>query len=256
MVQSLFLFVIAAGFCAGFFNSLVGGGGLIQLPALLLVYPNLPFAEVSSINKMASFLGLGMALLKYNKDVPFSFSHFKKQALAAFVFALAGAWCVSRLPNTAIKPISVFVLGSVTWYTYRNKSLGALPRTVPYAQFIFFLSVCAIGFYDGFFGPGSGSFFIFSLVLLRGVSFLQASAEAKFLNFLTNLAALVVFSSQGHFRPDIFLPVAAANMTGAYLGVRFAIGKGPEVVRKIFLVVTSALLLKLIWDFCRDRVLV
>ena len=242
----------AASFFAGFIDSIVGGGGLIQLPALMILHPHLPYAEVSSVNKAASFAGTLMAFYRYTRTLSVDRSRVVPGAAAAFLFAILGSLTATVVSTQFMKPLVVAVLALVALYTFSKKDLGAsvghplLPAVSNLTKIL--LIAGGIGFYDGLLGPGTGSFFVFLLVLMFGLDFLKASVEAKALNLATNVAAILTFAWKGHFRPDLFLPLAVCNVAGSYCGAWVALRSGSRLVRRIFLVTVSAILLKLAFD--------
>jgi len=246
------LIACLASLLAGFVDSMVGGGGLIQLPALLLVFPSLPFADVSSVNKMASFAGTLVATARYLRHVKPDARRVAPGAVAAVVFSSLGAWCATVLDTAFLRPLVVVILAAVAVHTFVRRDFGghvghpALPAVPALAKI---LAVCGVlGFYDGFFGPGTGSFFTFFLVLLFGLDFLAATAESKILNLGTNAAAIITLAARGHFHPDLFLPLAACNVTGSLVGTQLALRKGSGFVRKMFLCIVVALLARLVFD--------
>ena len=251
----------AASFLAGFVDSMVGGGGLIQLPALLLVYAHLPFADVSSINKAASLAGTIVATARYLRHVKPAAARVVPGSLAAFCAAGLGALAATFVDTAFMRPLAALVLAGVALYTFTNKGLGTGPVGAPLCEsrslskippvLLVTIPCAVIGFYDGFFGPGTVSFFSFFLVLFFGLDFLFATVEAKILNLATNLAAVVTFAARGHFHPELFLPLAACNIAGSVLGSHLAIRRGAAFVRRVFLVVVLALLARLAWASLR-----
>lgn len=252
METTSLLLACAASLLAGFVDAMVGGGGLIQLPALLLLFPELGFADVSSVNKMASFAGTCVAAARYFRHVRPEPARLVPGVIAALAASSVGAWAATRAHTDFMRPLAVVVLAGVATYTFVRKDFGthvghpAWPGVPSIAKI---LALCgAVGFYDGFFGPGTGSFFIFLLVFLYGLDFLAASAEAKAFNLATNVAAIATFAAGGHFHPALFVPLAACNVAGSLLGTRLALSLGAGFVRKMFLGVVLALLLRLAWD--------
>jgi len=237
-----------AGLAAGFVDAVVGGGGLVQLPALLVGLPGASPVQVLATNKVASWLGVTVSSATYLRRVRPEASTFVPLMLAAFVGSFGGALVASQLPRSAFDPIILVALVVVATYVWFKPSVGELTllrfsggrhlSTVA-------LTGLAVGFYDGSIGPGTGSFFVFALVGLLGYNFLEASAKAKLANWATNLAALVVFVPQGVVLWELALPMAAANIVGGYLGARVAVARGSRFVRAFFLVVVSALILRL-----------
>ncbi|MGH8455984.1 MAG: sulfite exporter TauE/SafE family protein [Stenotrophobium sp.] len=238
-------------FLAGFIDSVAGGGGLVQLPALFVLMPQAAPAVLLGTNKFAGIWGTAAAATQYSRRVRMEWHTVLPACAAALVFAFAGAHTVSLLRADILRPLILVLLGGVLLYTLWKKDLGALhaPRLTQRQQFWIGLATGALlGFYDGFFGPGTGSFLIFAFVGLFGFSFLAASAAAKAVNVVTNFAALGYFAFNGQVFYTIALPMAACNVAGSLLGARLAIRKGSGFVRLLFVVIVGALMLRLVYD--------
>ncbi len=241
-------------FVAGFVDAVVGGGGLIQIPALFVLLPDVAPATLLGTNKFASIWGTASATLQYLRRVPLQWRATLPAALSALLFGFLGARTTALLPADAFRPLILILLIAVLFYTLWNKNLGALhaPRlNVRQERWISLGIGAAIGFYDGFFGPGTGSFLVIAFVGLFGFSFLAASASAKIVNVITNLAALTFFVSAGNVRYDIALPMALFNVAGATLGSHLAIRKGSLFVRRLFVAIVAVLILRFAWDLWR-----
>ena len=241
--------VLLCGFSmiAGFVDAAVGGGGLIQLPAALILLPGVPVPTVLGTNKFASFFGTSFAVRRYTQHVKLDWSTVLPTALAAFIFAFLGSRAVSLLNPALLRPLVLALLVVVAIYVFLVKDLGLIhqPKHAPSkARLLGILVGSGLGFYDGFFGPGMGSFLIFAFVGIFGFDFLTASASAKAVNWSTNLASLVYFSWSGNILFRIGLAMAACNVIGAIIGSRLAIAKGSRFVRIFFLVVVSGLIVK------------
>jgi uncharacterized membrane protein YfcA len=275
-------------FLAGFVDSIAGGGGLLQLPALFVFLPpalatNLPL--VFGTNKFASVWGTSFAATQYVRRVKLDWVAVTPAICTAFVFSFLGAMTVSVLSPKVLKPIVFGLLVVVAIYTYFRKGLGqtqggrringslsgrleprselplkrenrfpsSLLRRMQRALLWLRYSVdwrgvvagCAIGFYDGFFGPGTGTFLIFVFVRFFGFDFLHASASAKLVNVATNIAALILFSSTSNILFHYAIPMAVCNVLGSVVGSRLAILKGNQFVRRIFLCIIAALIIRL-----------
>jgi hypothetical protein len=235
---------------AGFVDAVVGGGGLIQIPALFLFLPA-PLASVVpgvlATNKVSSICGTGLAVIEYGRRVPLERRSVIPAGLVALVFSFLGARTVTLIRAENLRVIVLALLVAVAVHTYWKKDFGRrhAPRLRAGTERVLGAGTGAvIGFYDGFFGPGTGSFLIFVFIGLFGFDFLSASANAKVINFATNLSAVVYFAVMGHVLWDYALPMAACNMGGAWLGVRMAVWKGNRFVRGFFLVVVSVLILR------------
>jgi uncharacterized membrane protein YfcA len=241
------LIVTLASLLAGFVDAIVGGGGLILVPALFAVFPAAQPATLFGVNKGASVWGTGVATLQYARRVQLRWSALLPAAAAGFAGSLSGAWLVTMISAGFLRKALPFVLLAVLVYTLAKKDLGRhhTPRFTGSAETA---AACCIGlvlgFYDGFFGPGTGSFFVFLFVRWLGYDFLNASASAKLLNTATNLAALALFAYKGHVWWHFALTMAVANIAGSLLGTRLALRHGAGFVRVVFILVVSALILK------------
>ncbi len=245
------LLLCAAAFVAGGFDAIVGGGGLVQVPALFLALPGAAPEALLGTNKVASVVGTSAAAVTYARRVRPARRLTGGMVAAAGAGALGGAACVSLLDPALVRPLVLGLLVAVWLHTLLRPGLGA--EDVPPAAGRRSLAVgwggaAVIGFYDGFLGPGTGSFLIVLLVAGLGQSFLRASATAKVVNVATNLAALALFAAQGAVLWGLGLTMAAANLLGATLGARVAIARGAGFVRTVFLVVVAALVARLAVD--------
>lgn len=236
---------------AGFLDAVVGGGGLIQIPALIILLPEAPIAALFGTNKCVSVCGTSAAIWQYSRHVEIPWRAVLPTVLTALLFGFLGAATVSHLDPAALRPLILAVLVLVLVYTLWRKDFGAMhaPKLGHRAQVIAGLAAGAtIGFYDGFLGPGTGSFLVLAFVALFGFSFLHASAIAKIVNVSTNLAAIAYFVPRGHVIPALVLPMAIANVTGSWLGAHVAIRRGSGFVRSVFLVVVGLLLMRFAVD--------
>ena len=245
------LIVTLASLLAGFVDSIVGGGGLILVPALFAVFPTTHPATLFGVNKGASVWGTAVATVQYARRVDMRWRALLPAAAVGFAGSLAGAWLVTVVDGAFLRKLLPLVLLAVLVYTLVKKDLGRThaPRFSGAAET---LAACGIGlvlgFYDGFFGPGTGSFFVFLFVRWLGYDFLNASASAKLMNTATNLAALGLFAYKGHVWWHFALTMAVANVVGSLLGTRMALKHGSGFVRVVFIVVVSALILKTGFD--------
>ncbi len=246
-----FLLVTLASLLAGFVDAIVGGGGLILLPALFATYPATHAATLLGTNKSASVWGTAFASVQYARRVEMRWAALLPAMGLSFTGALAGAWLVTLVAPDFLRKLLPAVLLLVLVYTLMKKELGRhhAPRYSGRQELLAAGSVGAvIGFYDGFFGPGTGSFFVFLLVRWLGYDFLHASAGAKLLNLSSNVAAIVLFGLKGHVWWHFMLVLAAANVAGSLLGTRLALKHGAGFVRGVFIVVVGALILKTGYD--------
>jgi uncharacterized membrane protein YfcA len=246
---ALFL-AIASGF-AGFVDAMAGGGGLIQLPALIVGLPNKELPLILGTNKVPSIFGTAAAARNYFKnikpDIPLTLSMMGP----AFIGSMGGASLAAAVPKDFFKPFIVFLLIAVAIYTLVKPELGMnenLKYTHKKRLAIVALIGLLIGFYDGIFGPGTGTFLVFFLVSGIGYAFLKASGTAKLVNISTNAGAILSFQLTGHIWWQLGLLLAFANVTGAIIGSRLAIKGGSPLVRKVFLAVTFLLIARVAWD--------
>ena len=236
---------------AGFIDSVVGGGGLIQIPAIFSVLPKELPATLFGTNKIASVFGTANAAWRYSRRVKMPWGTTLPAAAAAFACSYLGAMSVAWLPRELLRPMILFLLIGAAAYTFWKKDFGSLhrPQHAGRQEFLFALGVGgAIGFYDGFFGPGTGSFLIFLFIRFFGFDFLHASAASKIVNVATNLAAISYFVPNGFYLPLAALIMASLNVAGSIIGTQLALRHGSGFVRKVFLVVVCALILKFAWD--------
>jgi uncharacterized membrane protein YfcA len=246
-----YLILCAAAFLAGLVDAVVGGGGLIQVPALFSVMHSAPAASLLGTNKLAGVFGTGSAALHYSRRVAVAWSTAAPAAITAFIMSFIGAYTVTRIPGDFVRKLLPFVLVAVALYTFRKKDLGSVhaPAHDGMKETLLALGLGGcIGFYDGFFGPGTGSFLIFLFVRFFGFDFLSASAAAKIVNVACNLSALLVFGYGGHLIWQLGLMMAVFQIIGSMLGSRLAIKHGSAFVRKLFLIVVGILILKTGYD--------
>ncbi len=240
-----------AAFFAGFVDSIVGGGGLVQVPALFSFMPGTVPATLLGTNKMAGIWGTTVDARRYLKTVRLRWSMVAPAALMAFIFAFAGSYLVTHIPPTYLRKALPVILLGVAIYTFKKKEFGADNKPVfsgSKETTMAMLVGAGIGFYDGFFGPGTGSFLMFLFVRFFGYDFLRATAVAKVLNVACNAAALIWFGFSGHVLWILGLTMAICGVGGSILGSHLAIKHGTSFVRKMFLVVVVALICKTTYD--------
>ncbi|MDQ6609666.1 MAG: TSUP family transporter [Bacteroidota bacterium] len=246
----LMLLCIAA-FFAGFVDAIVGGGGLIQLPAALVILPSFPVSTVIASLKFPAFSGTAIAAWQYLKKVVVNWKLVTIICTTAFFASYGGSYLLIHVSNWFMKPILLVVLSAVAIYTYTKKDFGQKRKKdvseLEQLQFGIFISL-VIGFYDGFIGPGAGSFLILAFITILGFDFLQASAHAKMVNLATNLGSVTLFLFKGSIIWSIALPMAAANAAGGFVGAKLAIAKGNKFIRVFFLVVVAGILIRFCWD--------
>jgi uncharacterized protein len=245
------ILILFAAFSAGCIDAIVGGGGLIQTPALFSIYPDSAPSTLLGTSKFAAVFGTGNAAWRYSYKVQIPWRALLPLAALALFTSALGAVVATLVPPRIFRPLVPVLLLGVLIYILRNKSMGDAhqPRVFQRQHHVWAaLLIGAIGFYDGFFGPGTGSLLMFVFVRLYGYDFLNAAASARVLNVATNIAALVYFGSHGYVLWHIAMGMAIANIAGSMLGTRFALRGGSSFVRKIFIVVVSALILRTLWQ--------
>lgn len=243
--------LLCIAFVAGLVDAAVGGGGLIQLPGLFATLPQQAPAVLLGTNKFSAMAGTGASAWRYARNVRFPWRPVLYATAAAFAFSFLGATAVSLLPKQAVRPLILALLIAMLVYTLIKKDFGALhrPRHIGRRELAIALAMgAAIGFYDGFFGPGTGSFFVFLFVRVLGYDFLHASATAKLMNLLTNGFAIALFVSKGHVWWQVAAVMAVTNVAGSLAGTRLALKHGAGFVRGVFVTVVGALILKTAWD--------
>jgi uncharacterized membrane protein YfcA len=241
-------------FVAGFIDAIIGGGGLIQTPAMLFSLPQYPVPTLIGTTKIPSLAGSTMGAFQYSRRVAVVGRFIGPMMAIAFGASWLGSLTLTLVPNYFMKPLALIILIGVFIYTLTKKDFGQMPQRVvsPRQQQIrMWLMGSAIGFYDGFFGPGTGSFLVLGFIALVGFDFLKASAHAKLVNASTNLASLLFFVNKGVILYSIAIPMAIANLTGAFLGARLAILKGNSFIRIFFLIVIAATIMRFAWDLWR-----
>jgi uncharacterized protein len=237
-----------AGLGAGWIDAVVGGGGLIQLPALVIGLPGGAPVQILATNKLASLCGTTVSSVTYYRRVKPDLRTALPLMAAAFTGSVGGAFVASNIPKSAFNPIILVVLILVGTYVVAKPRIGRVTELRFAGHHHLLAALIAgvtIGFYDGALGPGTGSFFVFALVGLLGYNFLEASAKARMANWATNVAALCVFIPQGAVIWEIGLVMGACNLLGGYVGARTAVAKGVGFVRVIFIVVVGAFILKI-----------
>ena len=237
-----------AAVCAGWVDAVVGGGGLIQIPALLLGFPQVAPVQILATNKLSSICGTSVSSVTYYRRVKPDLRTVIPLALLAFAGSLIGASLVSHISRAAFNPIILVVLIGVGTYTLFKPGLGAL-TDLRFSGHRHVLAATGVGFvigiYDGALGPGTGSFLVFALVSLLGYAFLQASAKAKIANVATNLAALVIFIPEGAVMWKVGLLMGLGNLAGGYVGARTAVAQGARFIRIVLVIVLSAFIVKI-----------
>lgn len=245
------VFLCLAAFIAGFVDAIVGGGGLIQTPAALILLPAHPVAAVIASTKIPSFSGTTMAAVQYVRKVPIKWKLMSIVCTIAFFASFAGSQVLTMVSNAFMKPVLLVVLSAVAIYTYSKKNFGEHAEKQHSSKQEIGLGVLfslILGFYDGFIGPGAGSFFILAFITLLGFDFLKASASAKLVNMATNLGSITLFIIQRKIIWKVAIPMAFSNAIGGAIGARLAIAKGNRFIRILFLIVVIGTLLRFLYD--------
>jgi uncharacterized membrane protein YfcA len=247
--------LVLAALLAGFVDAVVGGGGLITVPVLLLALPmGTPLPTLLGTNKVVACTGATFAAGKFLKSGTLAWRDMIGAVLASALGAAGGVWLTYRVHGDFLRPLMLGLLVAMLAFTLLKPELGHLhaPRFgLGHQRGLAALIALALGFYDGFFGPGTGSLLIFLFVAVLGFDFLRASALAKSVNWASNLTAMGLFVWQGSWIPSVALSMAAANGLGGYLGAHVALSKGSAWVRSIFIGVVGVLILRLGWQILR-----
>jgi uncharacterized membrane protein YfcA len=250
MTSGIILLCLVA-FVAGFVDAIAGGGGLIQTPMGIVLLPHLPVSTVIGTLKIPAFSGTGIAAIQYAKKVKVNYRQLVVMMLIAFIAAFCGSRLLTMVHNDYMKPILLVVLTGVAVYTYSNKKFGAHAQKThsERQQWLYAITISlVIGFYDGFIGPGAGSFLMISFISFLGYDFLKASANAKFVNLATNFGSICFFILSGKIIFKIALPMAVCNAIGGALGARLAIFKGNKFIRLFFLFIICLTIIRFAYD--------
>ncbi len=246
---SLLVILLVFGFLAAFIDSVVGGGGLIALPALL--FTGLTPAAAVATNKLAGTIGSLTSTIMFYRSGKLDLRSVSKYFPLVFLGSMLGAWTVHLMNPEILKPLMLIMLAVVAIYTMFKKNWGSISSDKKLSAFhmsMFLVAIFAIGYYDGFIGPGTGSFLIFTFLMV-GFDFLKAAGNAKFLNFGSNVAALLMFMYLGQINYAYGIPMGLAQLAGAICGSKFAIKQGSGYVRALFIFVTFILLAKNAYDY-------
>lgn len=251
-METTLYFLILIGFLAGLMDAAVGGGGLLQVPGLFNILPqNTPIPTVLGVGKVASFSGTITATWQYVRKIRVPWHMLLPASALAFAGSYLGAKSVSLFPAEYMKPVMLVIMVAMCIYTFAKKDLGQAVREGALSRremgWGWFFGAL-IGFYDGIFGPGTGSLLAFVFVRLFRYDFLTANASAKVINTTTNLAALTFFVPNGHVVWAWALPLAAANLCGGLIGARLAILGGTRFLRRGFIALLCVMIGKFAWD--------
>jgi uncharacterized membrane protein YfcA len=245
------IFILIAAFSAGFVDAIAGGGGLIQLPALLISFPDREVAEVAGTNKLGSIFGTSAAALNYRRNIKTDPKLLLAMVLPAFIGSGSGSLLATQISTEQLKVAIVVMLVAVFAYTLARPDLGkveVLKGAAKRQRTVGAIAGLMIGFYDGFIGPGTGTLLMIVLVAALGFAFIGASAIAKVVNVATNFASILVFGISGSIMWVVGLAVGICNLAGGIIGSRVAIRRGSDFVRKFYLVVTFALIVRVLFD--------
>ncbi len=243
------LIICSLGFLAAMIDAIAGGGGLISLPALLLV--GLPPHFALGTNKFASTMGSLSSSLTFARSGKISFSVVKWQIPFTLIGTCFGVWSVLHISSDFLNKAVPILILLVGLYTLLQKNLGLednFKGLTPLNRILGFIFAFALGFYDGFFGPGTGSFLIFAFITIYGFNFITSSANAKVLNFVSNLVSLILFAWSGKILYTYGIPMALFMLLGSQVGTRLAIRKGSRLVKPIFVTMSLLVAAKLIYQ--------
>ncbi|MFT3680054.1 MAG: TSUP family transporter [Ferruginibacter sp.] len=250
-MSSEIIILCIAAFAAGFIDAVVGGGGLVQTPAVLVTLPQHPVATLLGTTKIPSFCGTSIASYQYAKRVAVQKRLLVLMCAVALLAAITGSYTVTIISNRFMKPVIFCILILVALYTYTKKDFGTAAKKNfhPKKEMLYgFLFALIIGFYDGFIGPGAGSFLVLFFISMLGFDFLKASAHAKFVNLATNAGSIIYFGSSGHILFHYAIPMAIFNLTGSFLGARTALLRGNVFIRAFFLLVVIGTIIRFGYD--------
>ena len=251
MEIDILFFLCLASFAAGFVDAIVGGGGLIQTPVALILMPNVPVASIIGSLKIPAFSGTSFAAFQYLKKVKMNWKLLAIMSVVAFISAFVGSTVLTQVSNDFMKPLLLVVLTLLAIYTFMKKNFGQhQEKLLSFKQQLLYAIIIslAVGFYDGFIGPGTGSFFVVAFVSILGFDFLHASANAKMVNLATNFGSICLFVLKGKILWAMALPMAVCNALGGFLGAKLAISKGNGFIRGFFLVVVIGTLIRFAYD--------
>ena len=248
------LLMCCAALLAGFVDSIVGGGGLVQVPALFILYPHFEIPRIIGTNRFSSFMGTAVAGYQYSKKVEIPWQTVIYAGIGAGIMAFLGAKISDIVDEKILKPVILVLMTVIAIYTFTKKDLGQdekLKFELAKVPFYGLVIGSSAGFYNGFVGPGTGSLLVFGFVSIIGYGFLKASAISKIVNVIADVSSLGFFISAGYVQFEIAIPMMICNMTGAYFGSKMAILKGNEFVRNFFLIIIFALILRFGWDIVK-----
>ncbi|MCZ7460392.1 sulfite exporter TauE/SafE family protein [Streptomyces sp. WMMC940] len=246
------VFLCVAAAAAGWIDAVVGGGGLLLLPALLLGMPQVPAAQILGTNKAVAIVGTTGAAVTYVRRAPVRVGTAVRIGLAALAGSMGGAFFAAGISSEVLRPVIMVVLLGVAAFVLLRPSFGTHADRGPVTRARIATAIVlvggGIGFYDGLFGPGTGTFLVLALTAVLHLDLVAASATAKIVNVCTNAGALAMFAYQGTVLWRLAALMAVFNLAGGMLGARTALRKGAEFVRGVLLVVVFSLVAKLAFD--------
>lgn len=241
-------------FLAGFIDSIVGGGGLVQVPAFFILYPHLTVPNIIGTNRLASAVGTSVAAVNYARHIRIPWKTVFFAAAGAIPLSYLGATVQSMISSEVLKPIILVLIVLIGIYTFKKKDFGHEERETPASKYLGWSSMAlggVLGFYNGMVGPGTGSLLVFGFVRVIGYNFLRASAVSKVVNVIADVSSLVFFILNKHILYNLALPMMVCNVAGSYAGSRMAVLRGNAFVRKVFLVVVGGIVLRFAWDIMK-----
>lgn len=253
VIMEIYIIILLciAAFFAGFVDAIVGGGGLIQTPVAMILLPNLAVSSIIGSLKIPAFSGTSFAARQYLKKVNMNWKLLSIMAAVAFASAFLGSNLLTKVHNDFMKPLLLVVLTLIAIYTFTKKDFGihqAKGHTLKRQLFLSIIMSICLGFYDGFIGPGTGSFLVLGFVSVLGFDFLHASANAKMVNLATNFGSICLFVLKGKIIWAIAIPMAICNAIGGFVGAKLAIKKGNGFIRVFFLIVVIGTLIRFGYD--------
>jgi uncharacterized membrane protein YfcA len=249
-MDSVLIVLCFIAFLAGFVDAIVGGGGLIQTPAGLILMPQESVARVIGSLKIPSFAGTYFAARQYLQKVKIPLNRILLFSVVAFSSSYLGSFCLTKVSNHFMKPVIFIVLVLVAIYTFSKKDFGQKNKdnSKVFSSTTSMYICIALGFYDGFIGPGAGSLLVIAFISFLGFDFLEANAHAKVVNLATNLGSITLFAMKGSIIWSVALPMAVCNAVGGVIGSKLAIAKGNQFIRTVFLIVIIGTLCRLGYD--------
>jgi uncharacterized protein len=250
----LYILTCAGALFAGFIDAVVGGGGLVQVPLLFILFPQLSHVQVIATNRFASLAGTSVAAFHYIRSVGIDMAVVVTAGITSAITAFGGTFVMKLIAPEVFKPVLLFVIILLAVYTFIKKEFGAVHAPKYTGKKLLFVCGCigaVLGFYNGFIGPGTGSLLVFSLVSIAGMSFLHASSSAKVINAVADAASLIGFLMSKAVVFKLAIPMMLSNMLGSYIGSKAAILKGNVFIRYVFLLVMLLLIVRLGWDVLR-----